>query len=211
MYIDKSIREYINVVQSGDPTPGGGSVCSLVTSLGAALTLMTSNFSIDKEYFKELDKDIQENVKKAHEEIKMSIETLNDYIDEDAKGFASVINAYNEKDNEKSEEDKEELIQESYKKALSTPLNCSRECLKLLKLQKTIVEYGNTDTITDVGVGVILVYAALEGSIISVKINLNYIDDKDYRKDIEDEIKQIYKDSTRIKEILLEKVEEILA
>ena len=43
----------------------------------------------------------------------------------------------------------------------------------ILKLQELIVKYGNKDTITDVGVGVILVYAALEGSLISVKINLN--------------------------------------
>lgn len=212
MYIDKSIREYITVVQSGDPTPGGGSVCSLVTSLGAALTLMTSNFSIDKKYFKELNEDIQQKVKDDHEAIKASIETLNEFIDEDTKGFAAVINAYNENkkaDNENEEENKER-IQEGYKKALQTPLNCSRECLKMLKLQETFVKYGNEDTITDVGVGVVLVYAALEGSLISVKINLNYIEDKKYKDDIEKEIKELYKESSAIKEKLMERVDEKL-
>lgn len=210
MYIDKSIREYINVVQSGDPTPGGGSVCSLVTSLGGALTLMTSNFSIDRPYFKELKEEVQEKIKKSHDEIKESIERINELIDEDAKGFATVINAYNEKDDSEKEEEKQSRIQESYKKALATPLNCSRECLKMLKLQETFVDYGNKDTITDVGVGVILVYAALEGSLISVKINLNYIDDNDYREKIEKEIKEIYKESTEIKIKLTEKVDEKL-
>lgn len=210
MYIDKSIREYINVVQSGDPTPGGGSVCSLVTSLGAALTLMTSNLSIDKPYFKELDMEAQEEIRKNHNSIKDAIERINELIDEDAKGFASVIEAYNEKDDSESEEEKQSRIQESYKKALTTPLNCSRECLKMLKLQETFVKYGNKDTITDVGVGIILVYAALEGSLISVKINLNYIDDKEYIQEIEKEIKDIYKRSTEIKSKLVEKIEKKL-
>nr|WP_300002494.1 cyclodeaminase/cyclohydrolase family protein [Tissierella sp.] len=210
MYIDKSIREYINVVQSGDPTPGGGSVCSLVTSLGGALTLMTSNFSIDKPYFKELKPEIQEEIKKNHDEIKKAIERINELIDEDARGFASVINAYNEKDESEDPHDRDQRIQESYRKALLTPLNCSRECLKMLKLQESFVDYGNKDTITDVGVGVILVYAALEGSLISVKINLNYIEDRGYTEKIEEEIKQIYKESSKIKRKLTEKVDKKL-
>ena len=209
MYIDTSIREYLNQVESGEPIPGGGSVAALVSSLGASLTLMTSNFSFDKEYFKELDPSIQEKVRQAHRDIKKSIDNFNRFIDEDAEGFASVIIAYDEGKTE-SEMDKKERIQTSYKKALQTPLKCSRECLKLLKLQDTIVEYGNNQTITDVGVGVILVYAALEGSLISVKINLNYIEDKNYKGEIEDEIGKIYKEASDIKNCLTKKVDKIL-
>lgn len=69
VYIDRSIREYLNLVESGESTPGGGSVSALVSSLGGALTLMTSNFSLDKKYFKELDPKIQEKVKKSHKDI----------------------------------------------------------------------------------------------------------------------------------------------
>ena len=79
------------------------------------------------------------------------------------------MDKFNE-DKIKREEERKKRLEESYKKALITPLKCSRECLKLLKLQKSIVEYGNNETITDVGVGIILVYATLEGCIISVKI-----------------------------------------
>lgn len=209
MYIDKSIKEYLHLVESGDPFPGGGSVSSLVSSLGGALTLMTSNFSLDKKYFKKLDPSIQEKVKQSHKDIQNSIDKFNEFIDEDAKGFASVIESYDEEKSE-TEEEKKKRLEESYKTALSTPLKCSRECLKLLKLQDAIVEYGNNHTITDVGVGVILVYAALEGCLISVKINLNYIDDKNYTKKIEDEISQIYKEASVIKNCLTEKVSKIL-
>lgn len=209
MYIDKSIKEYLDLVESGNPFPGGGSVSALVSSLGGALTLMTSNFSLDKEYFKELDPSIQEKVKQSHKEIKKSMDKFNEFIDEDAKGFASVIEAYDEEGLE-TEDEKKKRLERSYKKALITPLKCSKECLKLLKLQDAIVEYGNNETITDVGVGVILVYAALEGCIISVKINLNYIEDKKYKEQIEDEIKDIYIKSSAIKNYLTEKVAKIL-
>lgn len=209
MYIDISIRDYLDQVESGEPIPGGGSVASLVSSLAGALTLMTSNFSVDKEYFKDLDPSIQEKVKQAHKEIKKSMDRFNEFIDEDAEGFAHVVLAYDEEVVE-SKEEKKERLEESYKRALWTPLHCIRECLNLLKYQDIIVEYGNSDTITDVGVGVILVYAALEGCLISVKINLNYIDDKSYTKEIEDEISDIHKEASAIKNCLTEKVDGIL-
>lgn len=209
MYVDKNIKEYIALVESGEPTPGGGSVAALVSSLGAALTLMTSNFSLDKEYFKELDPTIQGRVRQTHRDIQKSIENFNEFIDEDAEGFASVIDAYNE-DKLESEEERKKRLEDSYKTALTTPLRCSRECLKLLKLQDMIVEYGNDETITDVGVGVFLVFAALEGCLISVKINLNYIEDSIYKEKVKDELSDIYKQSITIKNCLADKIEKIL-
>lgn len=204
-----SIKEYLNQVESGEPIPGGGSVASLVSSLAGTLTLMTSNFSVDKEYFKKLEPSIQEKVKKANIDIKKSIERFNEFIDRDAEGFASVILAYDEEIDE-NKEDKKKRLEDHYKRALQAPLLTSRECLNLLKLQDIIVEYGNNETITDVGVGVLLVYAALEGCLISVKINLNYIEDENYTQKIEDEINDIYKEAKAIKDCLTEKVDDIL-
>lgn len=209
MYVDKSIKNYLNVLQSGQPTPGGGSAASLVSNLGAALTLMTSNLSIDKKYFKELDINIQEKVKQTNKEIKESIIKFSEFMDEDAKGFASVIKTYNEEDFD-SDKQREEALEESYKKALATPLKCSKECLRLLKLQDTIVEYGNNETITDVGVGVILAYAALEGCLISVKINLNYINDEKYTNEVFTEINTIYNQAKKLNTCLREKINKIL-
>lgn len=209
MYIDMSIREYLDLVENGGPIPGGGSVAALVSGLGGALTLMTSNFSIDKKYFKELDLSIQQKVKQSHQDIKKCIEKLSQYVDEDAKGFASVIAEY-EKQEIESKQQKKKRIEESYKRALKPPLNCSQECLKLLKLQDVIIEYGNDETITDVGIGVILVYAAIEGCLISVKINLNYIEDENYTKKIQSEVTRIYKESSGIKKNLIEKIDRIL-
>ena len=208
MYVDRSIRDYLDLIEEGSPTPGGGSAASLVSNLGAALTLMTSNFSLDKKYFKELDIDIQEKVKQAHSDIQKSILRFNEFMDEDAEGFCSVIKTYDE--DHESEEEKKKKLDESYKKALATPLKCSKECLELLKLQDIIVEYGNNETITDVGVGIILVYAALEGCIMSVKINLNYIKDKSYTKGIQSEINDIYKEASVINTCLRAKVDSIL-
>ena len=209
MYVDESIRSYLNSIERGDPTPGGGSAASLVSNLGAALTLMTSNFSIDKPYFKKLDSKIQEKVKQTHKDIQESIVKFNHFMDEDAEGFCSVIRAYNEDDYE-SEEHRKERLEASYKTALTAPLNCSKECLKLLKLQDTIVEYGNNETITNVGVGVILVYAALEGCLMSVKINLNYIKDEGYVKKVKTDIDNIYEQASDINTCLRGKIDDIL-
>lgn len=209
MYVDKSIREYLTLVESGEPFPGGGSVSALVASLGASLSLMTSNLSFDKNYFKKLDAEIQEKVKENHRIIQDSIKKLNQYVDEDAEGFAEVIETYEDKSFENQTEKKDEL-DKKYKQALTAPLKCSRDCVNILRAQAVIVEYGNEETITDVGVGVVLVYAALEGSLMSVKINLKSIDDEKYISKIKKETNNLCHEATSIKNKLRDKVDHIL-
>lgn len=209
MYIDKSIKEYLALVASHEPFPGGGSVAALVASLGSSLTVMTANFSFDKKYFKELDPSIQKKMRDRHADIQRSIRRLNRYIDEDAEGFAQVIEAY-KKDEKESKKENEERLEKSYREALTAPLKSSRECLEILKAQAVIVEYGNKDTITDVGVGIVLVYAALEGSLMSVKINLAEIEDLDYQEQILIELDYIYNEATTIKNRLHQKIENTL-
>lgn len=133
MYIDKSIKEYLDLVESGDPFPGGGSVSALVSSLGGALTLMTSNFSLDKDYFKELDPNIQEKVIQSHKDIKKSMDKFNEFIDEDAEGFACVIEAYNEDKVESEEEKIEDEIKDMYLKSSLIKDYLSKKVVKILE------------------------------------------------------------------------------
>ena len=74
---------------------------------------------------------------------------------------------------------------------MKSPLDLSRECYKFYDNIDIAVEYGNKMLLSDAGCAAILLHAAIEASIINVKINLNSLRDKDFAKDIEQEIKDL--------------------
>jgi len=95
----------------------------------------------------------------------------------------------NDSDNEKQKRKK--AIEEATKEALETPLSIAKMSLKVLELQGVFVQWGNTDTMSDMGVGIWTAYAGLEGAIITVKINLYNLYDEEYKEKIIKECEKI--------------------
>lgn len=185
MFIDKSLKEYVDRTASSDHVPGGGSVLGLVGSLGGALTSMVMNLTLGKKAYEELAKETKDEILEKAKEIEEIIKELNQIVDEDTKAFSGAIKAF--KLPKKTEEEKQarsQAIQEGYKGALAVPLKCAEKCLRLLELQQIFAEHGDAGVITDVGIGNLLAYAGLEGSLINVKINLSNIKDQAYNEEI---------------------------
>lgn len=211
MYIDKSLKQYIDDVSSEKSMPGGGSVAALVGSLGAALTNMVMNLTKDKKVFKELDENIQTAMIEGSKEIDIIRKELNKIIDEDTRAFNSVLEAFRlPKITEKEILKRQIAIEEGYKKALSVPLKCMELSLSILEKQKIFAAHGNQGLITDVGIGSILAYSAIESSKLNVKINLNGIKDEKYRKEIEEKINSILKEGKKLKEESLDIVYRVI-
>ncbi|NLY85424.1 MAG: cyclodeaminase/cyclohydrolase family protein [Tissierellia bacterium] len=211
MFIEKSLKEYIANVASGDPTPGGGSVSALVGSLGAALTSMVNNLTVGKKAYEDLSDEIKEEITKSAKEIDTLMEDLNKIVDEDTKAFDKVMEAFKlPKETEEEKALRREAIQEGYKVALEVPLRCAEKCLRLLQLQDIFAKYGNVNAITDVGVGTLLAYAGLEGALFNVTINLNSIKDQEFKDEIGAKVDNILNEGKRLKEELLKVVYERL-
>ena len=207
MYIDKSIKQYVEETASGDPTPGGGSVSAVAASLGAALTSMVYNLTEGKKSYKELDEKDRKELDSNFEEIKKSIQRLNNFVDEDTKAFDDVMKAFKmPKETDEEKQERSDAIQAGYKKALELPLDCAKECKRVLELQDVFANYGNVNAITDVGVGALLAYTGLEGALLNVSINLNSIKDDDYREEKTKEAEELLKKGKELKEDLMSKV-----
>ena len=207
MLMDGSIKNYVDQVASGAPTPGGGSVAALAGSLGSALTSMVGNLTIGKKAYKELDDEIKKEMEENFNELQKSIERLNHIVDEDTKAFSGVMEAFKlPKETEEEKAKRTAAIQEGYKLALEVPLRCAGECFRVLELQEIFAEYGNVNAITDVGVGALLAATGLEGALFNVTINLLSIKDTEYRNKMEEKVDQLLKDGTRLKEDLLKTV-----
>lgn len=207
MVIEKSVKDYIAQTASGEPTPGGGSVSALAGSLGAALTSMVNNLTVGKKAYEELPEDTKGKIKENFDEIEKVLEELNGIIDEDTHAFSKVMEAFKmPKETDEEKKARSQAIQDGYKIALEVPLRCSKKCLRVLELQDIFADYGNVHAITDVGVGTLLAYTGVEGSLFNVSINLGNIKDEAYKKEKEKEAADILKKAKELKEELLEVV-----
>ena len=181
LLIDKPIREFVDVLESKEPTPGGGSVAALAGSLGAALTAMVGNLTIGRKSYEALDQETKELFNHNFNEVTKLKDRLNLLVDKDVEAFDLFMAALKmPKETEEEKTARKEAMSKATIAALEVPLATANECLNILKLQKVFADNGNVNAITDVGVGALMAYAGVEGALFNVIINLKSLDDEAY-------------------------------
>ena len=203
MYINEPMKKYLDDTASGEPTPGGGSVAALVGALGAALTSMVCNFTVGKEKYKDVEAEVAEILSKA-EELRGDLAEL---MQTDTEAYSQVSAAYGMP--RKSSQEKKArtaAIQEALKAALEIPLKAAMRSYDVLKLNESLVDKGNSNLISDVGVAVALAESALQSAALNVEINLVSIKDEEFCKDIREKLDPIVAEGTKIKAEVWEKV-----
>jgi methenyltetrahydrofolate cyclohydrolase len=205
--VKMGLDHYIERVASKDRTPGGGSVAAIAASLGCALASMVANLTFEKKAFKELETDQKEAFQQGFEELQDLIQDLNQLAKDDTFAFEGVMEAMKlPKDTDEAQQKRKEAIEEATKEALETPLKTAKLSLKALELQTVFVKWGNTDTMSDIGVGIWTAYGGLEGALITVKINLYNLYDKDYKKKVMDQCDEIMKKGSQLRDQHLKEV-----
>jgi len=186
-YREGSVEAYLGDAAAGKDAPGGGSVSAFAGALGAAMSSMVCNFTVGREKFK----DVEERVRQILERAQDGVKRLAELMDRDVEEYQKVTAAYKmPKGTEEEKQRRRAAIQEALKSAMSAPLETLRLCHSLMLDLKDLVEMGNPNLISDVGVAAILLGAALDGAKLNVEINLKYIKDAELvertRREIEE-------------------------
>ena len=190
--VELDVLKFLDVVDSNSPAPGGGSVSALASSLGASLARMVAHLSFGKKKYEALSDDVKAKFVANFDELLKIKNELNDLIDRDSEAYNTVMAAYKlpkETDEEKAARSVE--IQKSLKYAIQTPYDIVVLSGKAISLLGEILENGNQNAITDIGVGTMLLMVGLEGGILNVKVNLSSIKDTAYVEKINKEISEI--------------------
>lgn len=204
LLVDRPIREFVDALESKEPTPGGGSASALAGSLGAALTAMVGNLTFGRKAYEGLDEVTKEILNNNFNEVIKIKERLNDLVDKDVEafqGFMVALQMPRETEEEKSV--RKVAMEKATIEALEVPLATANECLKILKLQKVFADYGNVNAITDVGVGALMAYAGAEGALFNVIINLQGLKDEAYVAEKKAECDSILAEANNLKEEVL--------
>ncbi|MCD5402153.1 cyclodeaminase/cyclohydrolase family protein [candidate division NPL-UPA2 bacterium] len=205
MYINQSLKKYLDEAAAKLPAPGGGSVSTLCGALGAAMASMVANFTVGKEKYKEVESEVSQILSQSEELRKRLMELM----DADVEAYGKVSTAYGmPKATGEEKGQRSQTIQEACKEALKVPLRTAECCHEILKLSQRLVDIGNINLQSDVGVAVILAEAALQGAALNVEINLVSLKDEGFVKEKRGILEPLLKESLVIKDEVIRKVKE---
>ncbi|MCZ6775775.1 MAG: cyclodeaminase/cyclohydrolase family protein [Ignavibacteria bacterium] len=204
MLTRKTIDEFLDVLASSLPAPGGGSVAALSGALGAALTSMVANLTIGKKKYVDVEADMKKVLREA-ENLRAKFTSL---VEKDTQAFNKVMEAFGlPKETEDQKALRSAAIDEVTREATLVPLEVMKHCIDALALAQEVASKGNRNSISDAGVSALMLHAACEGAALNVKINLNTLSDTDFVGWKSEELKSLLKTS----KMMLEETQDMVA
>jgi glutamate formiminotransferase/formiminotetrahydrofolate cyclodeaminase len=173
------LDEFVDLLSTDAPAPGGGSVAALCGALSGALSSMVGALTHGKKGYE----DVFGEVEKIGVEGQRLKQALISDVDRDTEAFNRVMAAARLP--KKTDEDKaarEEAMQAANKAATLVPLEVLRRSREAAEAARRIVEKGNKNSVSDGGVAALTARAAAEGAYLNVLINLPGITDEEFRE-----------------------------
>ena len=177
---DLKVTEFIDLLASDAPAPGGGSAAALEGAIGAALTAMVCGLTKGKKKFAEFNDLAVETEVKA-----LALkDRFVDVMDRDTEAFNVVSAAFGmpkETDEEKAA--RSAAIQKGLEGCTATPFEMMEIALETLELTDSILGKSNDSAASDLGVSALSLRAAIQGAWLNVLINIGSLKNKELAED----------------------------
>lgn len=164
-----TIEEYSTLLEEKKSIPGGGSALALVLELATDLSLMTCNFTVNKNGYEE----VQIEIKSIIEKLKIIKDSAHQLIDEDGIAYQQVMNAYKSKDSLKISKASIYACEVPYKLFKLTK-ECEELCLRTSKI-------GNKNLLSDALISLDLCHSIYSGCLNNIKCNIDNILDENIK------------------------------
>ena len=174
--LSNSLGSFSELVATGTPTPGGGSVAAYCGVLAASLGQMVCTITMSKAKYAAAEP----RLKQIRSELERLGERLRALIAEDAESFERVLRAYRlSKDNDAQKSARSAQIQRALQQAVDVPFETARRSLDVLTLLRELADSGTPNALSDVAVGAQLAQVAVRGASYNVIVNLDSIADRE--------------------------------
>jgi len=167
-YNEKTIKDFIQVLSSKEPVPGGGGASALIGSIGIALGNMVGSLTVGKKKYADVEEDIKILMFKAER----LAEKFQELIDKDAESFAPLAAAYAlPKDTEEEKAERTRVMEAALETASLAPLEIMETVCEAVDIVSEFAAKGSKLAISDAGVAAIALRSALLGASLNVFIN----------------------------------------
>ena len=189
--LDKSCKEFTEVLASSAPVPGGGGAAAFGGSIGMALANMVGSLTVGKKKYAEVEGEVKELLEKGYK----VIADMQNLVAKDAEVFEPLSKAYGIP---KDDPTRAEIMEKCAIAACGVPLEILRTAYEGIKLTNRMAQIGSLLVISDAGCGVVFLKAALESAMLNVMINLGIIKDQDFVNNAREEMNRLTADGRKI-------------
>ena len=197
MMLEQKTTDFLEVLSSAAPVPGGGGASAAVGAFSSALGMMVANLTIGKKKYA----DVEEEIIEIREQLQYLQKELVELTDKDAEAFEPLSKAYGlPKDTPEQKEEKERVMEKALYEASIVPMQIMKTVAKVMKLLETLGEKGSKIAISDVGVAVLFARAALEGASLNIYINTRLMKNREQAERLNKESDDMIEEARRMQE-----------
>ena len=175
--------EFVDLLASDAPAPGGGSAAALEGALGAALSAMVCGLTTvgkSKEKYADYQEFVVESQKKLTE-LKVAFV---DVMDRDTEAFNVVSAAFGmPKATDEEKAARSAAIQKGLEGCTATPFEMMELSCKALEMTHELLGKTNDSAASDLGVAALSLRAGIQGAWLNVLINIGSLKNKDLAAD----------------------------
>ena len=189
---DLSAVNFVKVLASKEPTPGGGSVAALVGANGVGLLLMVASYIED-----------QNAIRSVWEPFEKAKNNLLDLVDLDALSFDTYMKAAHlPKITEEEKKSRSEKMQEAITYASQIPFRTMKACFDVIPFMDILMAYCKKNMISDLGAAATSLRASIESAYLNIIINAYSIKDPNVSS-------QLLSDANQMKDSSVQKLDSI--
>lgn len=177
--IEMPVHQFLSLLASDAPAPGGGSVAALAGAQAAALMAMVCRLTIGKKKYLEVEAD----AKTAVEELDRLAAELLALVDADTaayNAFGAAMALPKESDEQKAA--RRAAMQAAAKEATQVPARTLEAALATARIIAGLYPRTNRNCLSDAGTGMQMAAAAVSGAAFNVLINLPGTGDEEFSR-----------------------------
>ena len=170
-------REFVSVLASDAPAPGGGGAAALVGAIGTALGNMVGSLTVGKKKYADVEAEIIALKAKCDALQK----DLLDQVEADEINFLPLAKAYGIP---KDDPNRDKVMEEATIIACSTPMKIMDLCCEALEAIAVFAAKGSRLAVSDAGCGAVCVKAALQAASLNVFINTKTLKNREVAEEM---------------------------
>lgn len=186
-----SLEEFVSILGSKEPVPGGGGASAVTAAVGTALGNMVGSLTVGKKQYAEVEAEMYDLCSRC-DTLQMELLAL---AQRDAQVFERLMEAYHlPKETAEELEERAAAVENSLHTACEVPLEIMEKCCTALDILSEFAEKGSENALSDAGVGAVCCKAALQGAALNVLINIRSMRDEKSAVEYKDRMDQMLRE-----------------
>lgn len=200
---EQKVYEYLEVLSSKAPVPGGGGVSALGGALGAALGQMVGNLTTGKKRYADVEEEIQEYLA----ELAILQKDMLSLADEDAAVFTPLAAAYGMPTETAAQQaEKDRVMEACLLSASVVPMQIMKKALAVIDVLEELEQKGSRMALSDVGVAVQFARTAMTGAVMNVYINTKSMKNREKAEELNENANEMLKEGVERADVVYDKV-----